>query len=234
LLNEDYYIVYSAREYPTLAEYLPNLRYNQSAQLNDIVVLKKADIPFLLPKEANSILHLNIKDSLAKPGMDYEHVDIKGDFTMEILVKPVGTQVPGASIVNNLSQFTNTDLRGFVVQKNGDIPDQYVFGVSNGTPVVPNATFALESNKWHYLVVTANKDVFRIYDNGTQVATANVGGAMYPNSELPMTIGNRSSRDAHFSGFISEIKISNGNLDPNEISGRGQKLNATLNNQVTN
>ncbi|MFI5196354.1 MAG: LamG-like jellyroll fold domain-containing protein [Chitinophagales bacterium] len=228
-LDKNYYIVFNSRNILNYSEYLPYLRYNQSYQKNEMIALKKEDVPFLLPEDTNSLLHIGIKDSLANPGLDYGGLDIKGDFTVEVVVKPVNSQAGHEVVINNLSQFANEGLRGFTFQQN-NAPNQYIFGFSNGTTAVPNVVFNLDNNIWHYVVATVNKESLKIYDNGKLLSSANSGGALLVNSELPLVIGNRISRDCHFRGYIREVKISNGNKDQNEIISTAQKLDAALNN----
>ena len=234
MLDKGYYVVYNAKEANYITEYFSFLRYNQMSQKNDIVALKEDNVPLLLPQDNNSLLHIGIRDSLASPGLDRNMPSIKGDFTIEVVLKPVGGQVTNAAILNNLSQFESVGLRGFAFQQNGVTPNQYIIAFTNGTPNVPNVVFNLDNNVWHYVVATINKDNLKVYDNGKLVTTGNSGGAILVDSELPLTIGNRQNRDCHFRGYIREVNITNGNLSESEITSRGQKIDASLNNAIQN
>ena len=233
LLDKDYYIIFNNKELSSYTEYLPALNYNQQIQKNDIIALKKNNVSFLLPNDLNSIYHIVIKDSLAAPGMDHEGLYIKDDLTIEVILKPVSSMAGHGVIMNNLSQFPNEGLKGFTFQQN-NAPNLYIFGFSNGTPVAPNIVFALDSNAWHYVVFTINKEIMKVYDNGRLVGATNSGGALFVNSDLPLVIGNRINRDAHYSGYIREVNVSNGTLDQDEITKRFQKLGAGSNNLMPN
>lgn len=232
LLDQHYYVVYNARNANNFQEYLPFLSYNYTGQIREMVALQKQDVPLLIPEQPKSVYHIAIQDSIIRNGLDHGGLDVKGDFTMEIVVKPLGPQGKTAMILNNLTQFAFEGIRGMTFQLSNDAQDQYLFGYSNGTPTVPFASFRVESNKWHYIAAVVNKDGLKVYDNGKLVGTAAGGGQMpMVNSELPLTLGNRSNRDAQFKGYIRELKISDGNLDEAEIIARGQKLDASLNGE---
>ncbi len=227
LLKKGYYIVYDEQKFNTYNEYFPYLKFNHTQKESYLVSLKYDTVKPLLPDDKASLFHIEIEDSLIKQGMDRAGIEFADEFTIETVIKAVGSQAPNAMILNNLTRFDG--LRGLTFQRNGSIPNQYVFAISNGTPNMPNAVFQLDDNKWHYVAVTVNKTLMKVYDNGKLLSTVNVGGLPTANSEVPLTIGNQAGRDAHFSGYIREVKISNGAPAEIDIINTGQKLDAELN-----
>jgi Concanavalin A-like lectin/glucanases superfamily len=131
---------------------------------------------------------------------------LKRNFTIEALIKPSGNLLPNATILNNWENFNR--FSGITLQKNGSGPDQYNFGFGYGS-MPQNIIFTLESNQWHYLAVAVSDGNVKIYDWGKQIAQGTIATSMQ-NSDEPLIIGNRKNRDSRFSGFIREIKISNG------------------------
>ena len=226
LLNKHYYIVFNARRYGVYTDYVPNLRYTDAYQQNAMVALYKADNKQLLPEATPSLFHIATKDTVAGMGMDFAGVDIKNDFTLEVIMKSNGHQSQNAAIVNNLSRINQ--FMGLTFQTNGSVPNQYSFSFSNGT-TMPSAVFQLDDNKWHYVTIAVNRQFIKVFDNGKVIGTVSGGGQPILNSDIPLTIGNTANRDAHFNGYIKEVKISSGNPDEALIISTGQKLDAELN-----
>jgi hypothetical protein len=227
LLSKGFYIVYDDQKFGTYNEYFPYLKYNHTEKASYLVSLKYDSVKALLPADNSSLLHVEINDTLIREGMDRADINFKESFTIETIIKPFAPQPPNAAILNNLTRYDGP--QGLTFQRNGTVPNSYVFAICNGTNSMPNAVFQLDDNRWHYIAITVNKDVMKVFDNGKLLATVNVGGVPAVNSEVPLTIGNMASRDAHFNGFIREVKISNGNISDAEITNTGQKLDAELN-----
>jgi len=223
LLNKHYYVVYNIRKYSGYTEYVTGLDYNHSRQENDMVAISKENASLLLP--AGGLLHKAFTDTAAQNGLDFSQVDIKDNFSVEVIVKPIGLQSPNSTILNNFNRMNQ--LSGFTLQSSGS-PGQYVFAYGSGAGM-PSLVFALEDNKWHYLVVSVTKDAVKIYDNGKLVSNVGTGAAGYINSDIPLTIGNRATRDGHFNGYIREVKISQGNIDEATIAKNVQQTETALN-----
>jgi len=227
LLNDQYFIVMNAKKANSFKEYLPYLPYNRSVEKNDLIAIHQETIPFLLSKDTNELFHIATKDSLSENGLDQPGPFLKNDFTIEVLLKPVGNQLPDAVILSN---YTRSDvLRGFTLQLNKDITNEYIFAFGNGSVNTPSVVFTLENDKWHYVAITLNGEEIKVYDNGKLLTNFKPGGLAYLNSDIPLTIGNRQSRDGHFKGYIREVKISNGNANEIEILKKGKELDALLN-----
>ncbi|HMG83338.1 MAG TPA: LamG-like jellyroll fold domain-containing protein [Ferruginibacter sp.] len=226
LLNKHYYIVYNARSYNDLTDYIPYLNYDHTRQQNDLVSLSKEDINLLLPATPSEILHAAIKDTVPKNGMDFPTVAIKNDFTIELLVKPTGPQTNNATILSNFNK-TN-QLTGLILQANSKVPGEYLFTYSNGQ-IMPAIYFPLQADQWNYLTIVISKTVMKVYNNGKLVSNYAVPGSLpIVYGDTPLTIGNAPTRDAHFSGYIQEVKISNGNIDEATIMNNWQNIQTAL------
>lgn len=224
LLDKHYYIVYNARAYNSLFDYVPYLKYNQSYQKNDMIAIAREDVRYLLD-EAPAELHVAMKDTIALNGQQYAGLKMNDDFTIEVVVKPSGQQLPTASLFSNFNRVNQ--LKGFTIQSNNGNPGQYVFALGAGQ-AMPTAAFMLEDNQWHYLVVVINKELIKIFDNGRLVGNVNTGGAAYVSSDGPLTVGNTDAYNGHFRGFIRELRIANGNMADADIIARAQKVTAEL------
>lgn len=227
LLDKGYHIIYKTYQYQRYVDCFSLLNYNHSKQQNNMVAISKQEVKCLLPVTYTSAFHLAIKDSVAKNGLDFNRLKLNDEFTVETIFKSTGLQKNGM-IVSNQVNFQG--FRGFTLQTNGSNPDEYIFCFSNGTSSLPNVLFRLEGNKWHYLAVTVNKAFISIYDNGKLIGKINSGGLPIVNSSMPLTVGNRSNRDADFKGYIREVKISNGNINEAEILSNAEKINSVLAN----
>ncbi|HEV8284539.1 MAG TPA: LamG domain-containing protein [Chitinophagaceae bacterium] len=227
LLNKQYYIVFDADKFASLNEYLPNLRYNASVEKNNFIAIQKETVPYILSKDANELFHLAIRDSLSHKGLDYSGLFLEKNFTIEVVMKPTGNQLSEATIFSNLSN--SKGIKGIALQQNNSTPDQYVFAMGDGSMNVHTLFFSLENNKWHYLTITADSENINVYDYGKLLATAKLNGSSLLNNDIPLTIANRQNRDAHFNGYIREIKMRNGTTSGEEIIKKGADLSNFLN-----
>ena len=214
LLSKGYYIVYNVGDIGFFNDYFPLLGYNQTEKVRNMVALSRQPVKFFLPERQETLVHIGIKDSLASVGVENAPITLKDEFTIELIVKPTGTQQANAVILNNQSKFDG--VKGFTLQHNGNA-NQYGFGYSNGSAYMPSVFFTLTDNVWHNLAIVVTRESIKVYDNGNLIITGNAGGLPIANSELPLVIGNKASRDCQFRGFIKEVIISNMALVEQEI-----------------
>lgn len=227
LLNKNYYIVMNTRYMgQNFEDYLPYLEYNRSVIKNDMMAISKEDLPSALPKQPSDIYHIDLKDTLPAYSIDHSGIQLKDEFTLEMVTKPIGPQRPSATLLTNFSR--HDGQKGFILQANGAFPDKYVFGFSNGRAEMPNLVFDMENNKWHVIAITVSKENLKIYDNGKLLGAVATGGAPYLNSEMPMMIGNQKNRDNPYSGFIRSIRMSNGIMSDADIMSNAQKAISSL------
>jgi hypothetical protein len=229
LLDKQYDIVIDANNINLFNEYVPYLNYNRYVEKNGFIAFRKDDLPFLFSKDTSELFHKVLKDSLPHNGLDFYSLPIKKEFTIELLIKPVGNQLPEAGIVDNMTSYNG--VKGFTIQANNAVPDQYVVGLSGGVPTLPSLVFTLENNKWHYLAITVNTGGIKVYDYGKLLATFTANDLSFLNSDAVLTVGNKQGKKAHFSGYIREIKISNGNPGEAEIVRKGAELSELIKTQ---
>ena len=205
LLKDHYYIVLNATKFASFNEYLPYLDYNSSVEKNNLIAISKEPVPHLLSNAGHELFHIAIKDSSSNNGIEYGGLVLNKNFAIEALIKPIGNQVPNATILTNWENVNG--FLGMIVQRNESIPDQYIFRFGYGSIVSQNINFTLENNQWHYLTIAVSDSSLKIYDWGKQIADGTAATSIQ-NSDEPLTIGNRKNRDAHFNGLIREIRIS--------------------------
>jgi len=226
LLDNNYFVVVNADKLNYFKEYLPYLDYNSSKRRNSFISIHKEPTALLLPKDNIGSFHIAFNDTLSANGIDRGGVAIKNDMTIEVIVKP-HVQSTGETIINN---FYKTDaVKGFTLQVNNPAIHEYMFAFGNMSATSPTITFQLESNRWHYVTITIDKEYVKAYDNGNILTNFKFEGKPLLNSDAPITIGNRLARDARFNGFIREVKISDGILSEAEIVKRGAEISTMLN-----
>ncbi|MCW3123026.1 MAG: hypothetical protein JWQ38_2518 [Flavipsychrobacter sp.] len=224
LLDDGYYIVYEQSFFNVYQEYVVNLNYNNIRQQNNLVAIKKEPAPLLL-STTESVAHIGINAQLGSSGIYRKPLNEKEALTIEMIIKPNSGQPANATVFTDLNK---TDrMSGTVLQANGNVPGQYTFGIGNGGQDVKNLSFALDENKWNYLVIEVGTNSIRVYNNGKPIATTDIDKP-FLNSGIPIYIGNSSEHNRMFDGIIREIKFSDGNLSENEITATAQRLAGSL------
>ena len=228
LLDKGYYIVYDQLGFTRYIDYFPRLNYNECSHKGRMYSIRKIDVPKILPIDNSSIYHVAIADSLANNGIvhEYDYSKMQTEFTIEMIIKPTGVQMSNATILNNLSRYNG--LKGLTIQLNNNVTNNYVFGFSNGTGGMPNATFNMEDNKWNYVTITVNKNLIKIYVNGKQVGSVEAGPLPYVNSQSGFIVGNNTDYDHQFKGYIREVKITNGNISDLDIARNNELVFANV------
>lgn len=236
LLDSGYYIVYDNRGYNWINEYMPYLKCNRAYQAGNMVALKKVDspglsVPLLLPQAAETKLHIGINGILPPIGLDTVLPPLNSEFTIQVIMKPAGSQQKGAAIINNIEEAA-PGFKGFSFQCGDDTSRGYLFAWGDGTQTMRRAHFMLDSNKWNYVVITVNPRNVTVYNNGMLLtkldAGNNPGLVSFAHSSVPATIGNSAKRQQKFSGNIREVEITDGNLDEAEIIRNTKKIAAEL------
>lgn len=67
----------------------------------------------------------------------------------------------------------------------------------------------LSANTWHHVAATRNGNDWRLFCNGTQIATANASGTL-PTTATAVTIGRQNGGGGQFAGFLDEIRVTKG------------------------
>lgn len=89
--------------------------------------------------------------------------------------------------------------------------------VSGGTSSVARSLNTINDGAWHYVAIVNNNAVATVYVDGEDVTLGNVTGAPSYNS-VPFIIGQRETDIGVFNGGISNVKIFNRALTPEEIA----------------
>lgn len=89
--------------------------------------------------------------------------------------------------------------------------------VSGGASSVARSLNTINDGAWHYVAIVNNNAVATVYVDGEDVTLGNVTGAPSYNS-VPFIIGQRETDIAVFNGGISNVKIFNRALTPEEIA----------------
>ena len=90
-------------------------------------------------------------------------------------------------------------------------PSAWIAGTDVG------ATTALPTGAWSHLAATYDRTSFKLYINGTQVASKAFTGAITPSTGA-LKIGGNSIWGEYFNGQIDEIRVYNRALSPSEIA----------------
>ncbi len=226
LLDNHYYIVYNQDAIGGIQkEYLPELNYNKTQQVNKMISISKEDIKLLLPVSTTDVLHCGFVDSVANAGSEKAPVNLNEDFTLEIIAKPTTNQQPYAVLLSNLFN-NNNAYKGFSIQMDANNQGRYSFVVSKNDSLL-HADFILEANTWNYITIVSNKNNIKVFNNG-KLYSALDKSTVISNSTMPIIIGNSSNKKCHFSGLIKEVKISNNTIDEAEIIKNRESIRAEL------
>ena len=124
------------------------------------------------------------------------------DFTIEMwLWQTTGS---GVIIANNRntwgSWYISTSVGGGTVY----------FEVTPGVAMTANGAFTI--NTWTHLAITRNGNTFRMFVNGSQVATVSSASSMDPAGAQSLMIGNLfiSPTNYYLTGYIDELRITKG------------------------
>ncbi|MCR4330073.1 MAG: DUF2341 domain-containing protein [Candidatus Roizmanbacteria bacterium] len=147
---------------------------------------------------------------------DSASLDIVGDMTIGMWVKPGATQKTYADI---LSKHSNG---GYVVEQYSTNTNQFGLGWdttgsgnwTGGSTVLTTLT----ANTWQYFLIVKKGAQITNYLNGVQTATGTGSSATVSTNNLPLRIGNWASTGGRqFNGSIDEVRIYNRALSPTEV-----------------
>ena len=107
---------------------------------------------------------------------------------------------------------------GIWFSKNGNV--QGGFETKSGENFEVNSTAKYNDGKWHFILLSYNGSVLKLYIDGKQISTKNTNGAI-PDStgKEPLRIGaNSLENDKYFTGYIDEVRVWNRGLTNEETS----------------
>ena len=144
---------------------------------------------------------------------DSNSLDLTSGMTLEAWVKPttlgafktvVLKEAPGDL---SYGMYASSAYGGSGVSR----PSAWIAGTDVG------ATTALPTGAWSHLAATYDRTSFKLYINGTQVASKAFTGAITPSTGA-LKIGGNSIWGEYFNGQIDEIRVYNRALSPSEIA----------------
>jgi hypothetical protein len=96
---------------------------------------------------------------------DSDVLDIRGDMSFSVWVKPGSTQVQYATI---FGKHSSSSLTGYTLEQNNNITNQYYFTWLSGSGATCNSTnnFVLTPNVWQHLAAIKSGNISKIYING--------------------------------------------------------------------
>jgi glucose/arabinose dehydrogenase len=99
----------------------------------------------------------------------------------------------------------------------GDASAPQVFIVTGGSPADARGSTQLVLNTWSHVAATYDGSVLRIFVNGAQVGSRNVGGSILTSAGV-LRIGGNGIWGEFFAGRIDDVRIYNRALSASEIS----------------
>jgi uncharacterized membrane protein (UPF0136 family) len=213
----EYYSVVDKSDDKNLFRFIPRTEVASTTKVSKI----------LTSSAKNSIvIHYSIKDNLwiynnenhrviGMVGSSLPEITL-GDteFTIEALLKPTELQVPYAVIVGNHPGYTN--LEGFVIQKNGDAGNSYMFTYGDGQAWMEPIIFTLNENEWNYISVGYDNGDIQVYINGVLYSSTKFDMKIL-NTGFPLILGDWISKDRTFSGEIKEVRILDNRISEQEV-----------------
>jgi len=146
---------------------------------------------------------------------------LEDSFTIEAAVKPNGNEVPYAVIAGNHPGYNGN--AGFVIQKNGDAEDVYMFDYGDGKAFVEPILFRLTNDEWNYLAITYENGHIKCYINNVLMSSVSTG-FLLENSRMEFIIGDWIGTNRNFSGDIKEVKIQTGTMTSEEVSKNWERI----------
>lgn len=138
------------------------------------------------------------------------HVESDHGFSVELILRAASTQPANAAIIGNhpgIHQF-----EGFVIQREGEHENRYVFATGTGHSWQPPVPFSLPPEEWHYVACNVHNNTAAVYLDGAFAGSVHYT-APCASSELPLIIGNWINGGRAFRGFIQEVALGHGDLD---------------------
>ncbi len=162
----------------------------------------------------NVVLHTGFRDGNIGGGVDLKSISLNANFSIEVVAIPFSSQIDYAGILGNHPGYNN--FEGFAIQQDGNNQNVYTFGFGNGKEWLPGVRFELAPEKWSYLAIMVERNMIKVFRNGSLVASANATDSI-KNSGMPISIGNWIQNDRPFNGLIDEVRILNHVLSGEEV-----------------
>lgn len=132
------------------------------------------------------------------------------DFTIECFVYPTSYTGNTTNVVSPLSQWQDSQ-RSWVIYILGSSELRFAYSTTGSDQVNVSASTTVPLNEWSHIAVTRFGSTIRIFLNGTQVGSGNIGTTALANSSANIWVGTTSNGTyANFVGYIDEVRITKG------------------------
>lgn len=185
------------------------------------VFKKKNDNELSLGKGKDLVLHLGFEGGYIAKGVTTKPAFLNANFSIEMVVKPSGSQVAYAGIIGNHPG--HNYYEGFVIQQEGTNQNVFTFGYGNGKEWAPGVRFELPEGEWSYIAIVVDNSLVKSYVNSAVISSTETKG-LIDNSDMPICVGNWFRNDRPFNGQIEEVRILNHALTDKEIVSNWKKL----------
>jgi hypothetical protein len=194
--------------------------YAYSVNLNDSTISNLTT--------TNKILDYKFEPFLSVNGTDYKDISPKDSLSLENFaiaawIKTNQTNLTEPAHIVNKGGFNNEDKGknmnyGIWLSKNGNV--QGGFENEDGEVFEVTSTTRYNDGKWHYILLSYDGILLRLYVDGKQVSAKYIGGVIPDkNGDQPLRIGaNSLDEDKFFSGKVDEVRLWNRGLTNSEIA----------------
>ncbi|WP_019635697.1 LamG-like jellyroll fold domain-containing protein [Paenibacillus fonticola] len=204
-----------------------SLDVNGFGNLGRSLLVKENAKGFLLKNDHEDVvLHTGFENKLFNQGIVLEPVKLTQSFSIEMVVTPGKKQVSYAHIFGNHPGFNN--FEGFVLQQNNNNNNEFMLSYGDGNGFNDLLSLSLSPEKNHYLVYSFNKRNVSIYLNGLLASTV-IMPSDFVNSDMPFYIGNWINGDRPFDGALRDLRITNKNMEQEEITQNWLYIHGMLN-----
>ena len=133
-----------------------------------------------------------------------------GDFTIDLLAKFVALPT-ASSFMYIVDQYTDTNNHGgFYLYNNAGTYRLYYATKSGGADVVTTfSNITLVTNTWYHLAIVRYGNIYKLFQNGTQIGADYTNVSANPDVSSALVIGSRNSSN-YFNGYLDELRITKG------------------------
>ena len=169
----------------------------------------------MLPDIKNSYVH-ELLDKSFENRLSWAHgnkgsLTLGKQFCVDVIFRPSKIKAPPFS--NEAAILCNAkEEKGFVLQQNGAVEDQYIFGFNKRGAICP-----VVLGEWNYLSISVNGNKIRTYSNGILLGEVEMQSD-FVDSDEPLYVGTYKSLGGVFMGDIKELRIAAGQSDPRQVA----------------
>ncbi len=157
-------------------------------------------------------------ESIANTGIQLSGFSIKIPFMVSFWVKPIGIQLPNATIISNHANF-----KGITLELDGSANgNSYNFGAGNGSNWIGGGSLKIEPNLWNLVILKIDKDgIGAVVHSKIKTSRLDFPGIVVLGQE-PLHLGNWTGDNRPFNGVIAGFEILQRSVPkqlPMDISG---------------